>query len=205
MELGAVICTPRRARCGACPVVKHCVAYREDRVQDLPNLGARVRATPRRFVAFVAQRGNRFLVRQRPAGVVNAHLWEFPNVELRMEHSTDSNAARRVRCARFSVSAAPGSLKAGHRTELSGATVKRAARTVLGLRPKTLQPLCTIKHTITRYRITLEVFRVEAQLPARRAKANGQWLTQKEVRHLSFTSAHGRILQQLGIRTQRAT
>ena len=68
MELGAVICTPRRARCGICPVVKHCVACREDRVQDLPNLGARVRATPRRFVAFVAQRGNRFLVRQRPAG-----------------------------------------------------------------------------------------------------------------------------------------
>ena len=36
----------------------------------------------RRFIAFVVERNGKFLVRQRPAGVVNAHLWEFPNVEI---------------------------------------------------------------------------------------------------------------------------
>jgi adenine-specific DNA glycosylase len=32
-------------------------------------------------VAFIVEHQGRVLVRQRPAGVVNAHLWEFPNAE----------------------------------------------------------------------------------------------------------------------------
>jgi A/G-specific adenine glycosylase len=82
MELGALICTPKQPRCGECPVASYCVAYRENRVETLPAPARRVKVTARRFVAFIAQRGSRFLVRQRPAGVVNAHLWEFPNVEV---------------------------------------------------------------------------------------------------------------------------
>ena len=48
-----------------------------------------------------------FLVRQRPAGVVNAHLWEFPNLELAPDDSdleaggpprAGSAAARRLNC-----------------------------------------------------------------------------------------------------------
>ena len=82
MELGALVCTPRNPQCEICPVKKLCVAFREGRIGELPNLGKREAATARRFVAFVVERNGRFLVRQRPAGVVNAHLWEFPNVEI---------------------------------------------------------------------------------------------------------------------------
>jgi len=38
-------------------------------------------ATKRRFAAFIVRRDDRFLVAQRPSGVVNGLLWEFPNVE----------------------------------------------------------------------------------------------------------------------------
>ena len=51
-------------------------------MEELPNLGKRETATARRFIAFVIERDGKFLVRQRPAGIVNAHLWEFPNVEI---------------------------------------------------------------------------------------------------------------------------
>jgi A/G-specific adenine glycosylase len=165
MELGAVVCMPRQPRCDACPVAKCCVAYRESRVQELPRLGPRVRATPRRFVAFVAQYRNRFLVRQRPAGVLNAHLWEFPNVELASNEFDFHHAARRT----------------------------------LGLTPQSLQPLCTIKHSITRYRITLEVFRLAGPLACGTAVASGKWLTWKELSRLPFASAHKQILRHLGI------
>jgi adenine-specific DNA glycosylase len=47
----------------------------------LPNLGKREAATARTFFAFVIERDGKFLVQQRPVGIVNAHLWEFPNFE----------------------------------------------------------------------------------------------------------------------------
>lgn len=194
MELGALVCTPRQPRCPACPVSKQCVAGREDRVQELPNVGPSIRTTPRRFVAFVAERRNRFLVHQRPVGGVNAHLWEFPNIEVGWEDSDIKQRARRVGSSRSGVLAARDRLKAGLQTRLSGAVLRRAARSILGLTPTVLQPLCTIKHSITRYRITLEAFRVAGQFAGQGASAKGKWLTRKELRHLAFSSAHKRIL-----------
>ena len=82
MELGALVCTPRNPQCGICPVKKLCVAFRENRVEELPNLGQTRNRHGETFMAFVVERNGHFLVRQRPAGVVNAHLWEFPNVEI---------------------------------------------------------------------------------------------------------------------------
>src|SRR4029079_17240315 len=55
MELGALVCTPRQPLCGKCPVARHCIARREDRVEQLPNLGPRVAATARRFAAFIVR------------------------------------------------------------------------------------------------------------------------------------------------------
>jgi A/G-specific adenine glycosylase len=163
MELGALICTPRNAQCLLCPVRKLCVAFRKNRVEAWPNLGRREPATSRRFAAFVVERDGNFLVRQRPSGAVNAHLWEFPNVEL-------------------------GELIPGSPT-----TVAAAAEAVLGFAPHELSPLVTVKHSITRYRITLEAFKVNpgrANFP----KHAANWKTPAQMRQLAFTSAHRRIL-----------
>ena len=164
MELGALICTPRQPRCGACPIAKQCVAYEQDRVHELPGFRARRSTTPRRFVAFVAQRGGRFLVRQRPPGVVNAHLWEFPNLELAPDDGD----------------------------------LNRAARSVLGVRPERLDLVATVKHSITRYRITLEAYRVTSRQAAPIPLARGRWLGPRRLKKLAFSSAHKQILQRLG-------
>jgi A/G-specific adenine glycosylase len=156
-----LICTPRDPKCSACPISKHCFAFQSQRVSEFPNLNKRPAATARRFAAFVVENRGKFLVRQRPAGVVNAHLWEFPNVELNGSPS-DTTAA---------------------------------AKELFGFVPKELKPFCTIKHTITRYRITVEAFRAEA--PKRRPKSSSQWLPLSELHKLSFPSAHKQILQSL--------
>ena len=82
MELGATVCTPTTPRCAACPLRRCCSAHQSNRVRRYPGTARRPRATGRRFIAFVIRRGDRVLIRQRPAGVVNAHLWEFPNAEI---------------------------------------------------------------------------------------------------------------------------
>jgi len=161
MELGALVCTPRNPQCGVCPVKKLCVAFREDRIAELPNTGKRQAATARRFMAFAIARNGKYLVRQRPAGVVNAHLWEFPNVEL----NGDAKSPEEIFQTSFGSSAAMVRL------------------------------LCVLKHSITRYRITLEAFRIEpARLPRIRG---GVWRTPAQLKKLAFNSAHKKILAHL--------
>jgi len=182
MELGALICTPRQPQCSVCPVAKHCAALRQNRVMELPQLPPRQGAISQRFLAFVAQQGRRFLVRQRPPGIVNAHLWEFPNIECPEPASARSTASQNSRAAN------------GICDQM---TLKRAARRAVGFRPHSLEPLCTIRHSITRYRITLEVLRVAAARTARAASRADEWRTLRELKQLPFASAHRQILERL--------
>ena len=186
MELGALICTPRSPHCAVCPVQKLCAARKNNLQAQLPNLGKRAAATKRRFIALVVERRGKFLVRQRPAGVVNAHLWEFPNVE----------AGANIGRARNSVRAAALQTEKG--------TPKTDAPYQPNLfRSMSAKPFCTFKHSITRYRITLEVWRVELANPA--SKVSGRWLSPKQLRQLAFTSAHKKILAQLQAERQPPT
>jgi A/G-specific adenine glycosylase len=82
MELGALVCTPKQPRCTECPLRSLCAAFRRNLVDQLPNIGKRAQFTSRRFIAFVVEHRGRWLVRQRPAGGVNANLWELPNIEV---------------------------------------------------------------------------------------------------------------------------
>jgi len=102
MELGALLCAPRGPQCALCPVRPSCFAFRTGRVEEFPQRIARPKATERRFVALVARKGNRYLVRQRPGGAVNAHLWEFPNIEIPLN---ETNLAKAV--APFQIADAP--------------------------------------------------------------------------------------------------
>jgi len=172
MELGATVCTPRQPACGQCPLQKRCVACRMGRVEEFPALGNRVRATPRRFFAFVVSRRGRFLVRQRPAGVVNARLWEFPNTEV----------------------------------TLAETEYKRNAWAALGFAPGTLKPLGRLKHTITRYRITVDVFGADLRNGATGKPVDGKWFNPAQLSSLAFASAHGKILRQFaGLERHGAT
>jgi A/G-specific adenine glycosylase len=162
MELGALICTPKNPRCADCPLKSNCVANCKRIVHLLPEIPRRAPATSRRFFAFVIERHSRFLVRQRPAGVVNAHLWEFPNIEINRDTA-----------------------------------INKIAKTALGFLPVSLEQLRTIKHTITRYRITLDVFHGIANGNGSLAKGSGHWLRPDELRTLPFSSAHKKILADL--------
>ncbi len=101
MELGATTCTPRQPQCPKCPWQKHCVAFRSGQTQVIPHLGSRSAPMRRRFVAFAVTHGSRVLLRQRPDGVVNAGLWEFPNLEVESDAEDSARLARR--CLGFGV------------------------------------------------------------------------------------------------------
>ena len=161
MELGATLCTPRQPQCAACPARRLCVARREERTHELPAVAPRAAATARRFAAFVIARADCFLVRQRPAGAVNAGLWEFPSIELAAGESLPAIVQLDTRRA-----------------------IRPTAR------------LGVLKHSITRYRITLEIFRAELleDIP----HPHEHWVSAEEIEQLAFTSAHRKIVGRLG-------
>jgi A/G-specific adenine glycosylase len=188
MELGALVCTPRSPRCNDCPVNRLCVAREQNLQEQLPNLGKRARATDRRFIAFVVERDGKFLVRQRPHGVVNAHLWEFPNVEVGARHSGPQRMRIQEHCENSSGPRTTKVLRPGR--PRSGSTHD------FGFKLNSIKPLCTIKHSITRYRITLKAYRAGLATP--RSAPNGHWLTLQRLYNLAFTSAHKKILARIG-------
>jgi A/G-specific adenine glycosylase len=96
MELGAVICTPRNPHCDECPLAKFCAGRRFGLAEKLPNNGKRARSEARHIAAFLVSRRGRILARQRPAGGINAHFWELPNVELQDQRQNLARCARKT-------------------------------------------------------------------------------------------------------------
>jgi A/G-specific adenine glycosylase len=78
MDLGATVCTPRRPRCGACPLAGACEARAAGRVDDYP--GRRRRRPPRTLHVAVArvERRGKLLLRRTPEGGLLPGLWGMP-------------------------------------------------------------------------------------------------------------------------------
>ncbi len=95
MELGALVCTPSRPACDACPLARRCAARLRGIEQEIPALARQATPTRERHVAVVVRRGPRVLLVQRPAQGRWANFWEFPHT-LVANGETDIHAAGRV-------------------------------------------------------------------------------------------------------------
>ena len=93
MDLGALVCTPSRPLCGACPLATLCAARREGRVEEIPRKAARREVQQRHETAVVAVRQGRVLVVRRGADEWWAGLWDFPRVPGRAGRSGRGIAA----------------------------------------------------------------------------------------------------------------
>lgn len=125
MELGSEICTPRAPACETCPIAAHCLAFRENRVAEIPRPPRPTVYEAVTELAIVVQNRSRVLLRQCQPGERWAGLWDFP---------------------RF---AAP-SQAADHHEHIAAQT-----KVLTGV---TIQPgprFATLKHGVTRFRITL--------------------------------------------------
>lgn len=93
MELGATVCTPRLPRCDACPIAALCRARADGTQESIPEPK---RAAARRAITadvLVIRRGDRVLVRRRPARGMWAGLWEAPTRERPGTPEGSGNAA----------------------------------------------------------------------------------------------------------------
>jgi len=132
MELGSLVCTPKDPKCDECPAAELCLAKAADLQDKIPPPKQPPQWESIREAAIVVRRRGRVLVRQCQEGERWSGLWDFPRISLKAKR------ADRVRAELASKVA-----------ELTGVEIEPG------------EHLTTIKHGVTRFRITLECFEAE--------------------------------------------
>lgn len=84
MDLGATICTPKKAACDNCPLQKQCVAYKQDIIELLPVRTKKTTIKNRYFNYILLKYGNKIWLHQR----LGKDIWQNLHEPLLIE--TDS-------------------------------------------------------------------------------------------------------------------
>jgi A/G-specific adenine glycosylase len=168
MELGATCCTPRAPRCAACPVAQTCVALAQDRVLDFPESAPRPAPTEVIRAAALIRRRSRFLTVQAPE---EALRWAG------MWQFPDAQIAE---------------------SEAPAAALSRSVRASTGLDISVGALVANIRHQVTRFRISIQVYACTAEGRALPIQYRAlRWCTPAELAALAMPAAHRRIARTL--------
>jgi A/G-specific adenine glycosylase len=169
MELGSLVCTPSEPKCHACPLSCLCAARAAGLQHQIPPAKNRRTYTELREAAIVVRRNGRVLMRQCAEGERWAGLWDFPRFEL---ESTGPLFAREEIVAKVldqtGITCSPGAI------------------------------LKSLRHGVTRYRITLDCY--EATYLSGRARAAGnaaptRWMKHAELAELPLSTTGRKIAE----------
>ena len=131
MELGATLCSPEEPECPRCPVRTLCAALAKGLQHELPVRALRVTPTAVTEVAIAIQRDARYLLLKRPIGERWAGLWDFVRFAWTIEG------------------------------RISPAGLAGAVRNQTGLSVAIGEAVTEIRHSVTRFRITLFCYKAE--------------------------------------------
>ena len=96
MDFGATLCTPQSPRCPQCPLADGCVAFRENRVRDLPVKLKTLQVKERRLTYIYIRYKGMTAIRRRPAGDIWQGLYEPLTIDhspLNIEHCLAKDGA----------------------------------------------------------------------------------------------------------------
>jgi len=78
MELGALVCMPRKPACQECPVSCLCQAYGRNVVEQYPVKAKKPKPSTEKYRVLVIKRDGRYWMEKRPEGGLLSGLWGFP-------------------------------------------------------------------------------------------------------------------------------
>ena len=164
MEIGREVCKSRNPDCEACPLQPYCRARQLNKQNELPRRRAKPEATHCRETAVVVRRRGKILLVKRDADERWAGLWDFPR-------AFDSLAQDAVDAS-------------------SDETLADAIRKKYGLTVHLGDLVAVIRHSVTRFRITLEcraaTFASETKNVA--SKAEMKWVRPSELDEYPLSS-----------------
>lgn len=96
MELGALVCTPKKPQCTLCPVQVHCRAYRADTVEFRPLPSSPKQKIDIVMACGIIRNGSTFYIQQRLPDDIWGGLWEFPGGRLEEGELPKAAAVREI-------------------------------------------------------------------------------------------------------------
>jgi len=171
MELGALVCRPRRPECGACPLVAACRARRRGCQADYPRRTPAPRVPERQAVAVVVRRGAAWLMVRRPGDGLLGGLWELPGGGRRVDEPPAQAARRGVR-------------------EQTGLEIEAEEAVE-----------ATLRHAFSHFTLVLQVIQARRNGGRLKAGggAPARWVAPADIRRLPVATAHRKILARLGL------
>ncbi|BDS14144.1 A/G-specific adenine glycosylase [Aureispira anguillae] len=85
MDFGATHCTPKAPKCETCLHQKQCVAFRENRVMNLPVKSKKIKKRSRYFYYLVLNKGTKIYLNKRSEKDIWADLYDFLLIELEQQ------------------------------------------------------------------------------------------------------------------------
>jgi A/G-specific adenine glycosylase len=85
MEMGALICTPKKPNCENCPLQASCLGLRAGKRETLPIKAKKTKTRNRYFNYIVASNPDTVLIQQRPENDIWAKMYEPPMIETPVE------------------------------------------------------------------------------------------------------------------------
>ncbi len=167
MELGSEICTPREPRCEACPVARLCPTRAAGLQALIPLPKKKTVYESTREACVVVWRDGRILLRRCEEGERWAGLWDFPRFPL----------------------------KSAHKLALSRELRSEVER-LTGVRVAAGDFITSIKHGVTRFRITLDCYHAEF-LMERETKGELMWVFPEKLADFPLSATGRRVSQQL--------
>lgn len=166
MELGSLVCKPAGPLCGECPVASLCAANEMGAQEAIPLSTKKLKFTDVNEAAVVVRKNGQVLVRQCGEDERWAGLWDFPRFPIEGE---------------------------GPLFVQEELIQKVKAQTGVTIQPGAL--LKTIKHGVTRYRITLDCY--EGTYLKGRATQPAQWSTLQELENLPLSTTGRKLAKQI--------
>ena len=171
MDLGATVCTPTDPRCDECPVAACCRALAEQAQAKIPVPARRPEITETHEAYVAIESSGRYLIYRRPEGQRWAGLWDFPRFEL---EGPVTKLDRKMR-----------------------SYLERQIAAEFGPRVTISERLAQFKHSVTRFRISLDCWRAEASDHNDLTTTNPTaWITPSEFESYPFSTT-GRQLAEL--------
>ncbi len=89
MELGALVCTPKKPKCESCPVNEHCFAFEKNKAAELPVKKASIKQKKRFFHYLIIEDQKHLLIKKRDQKGIWQNLYDFPLIESTAPKSTE--------------------------------------------------------------------------------------------------------------------